>query len=570
MKLRSRVFFILAGMWIFISLVLYIDSRLTLENNYKKIEKTEAIMNVQRAQKAFDNMLYSLQMLNTDWAQWDDAWHFMQDKNQKFVMTNMAFTTFSNAKINLILFFDASGKLFSGKNYDLLANKFVPIPESLLSYLSARPALTKMNSMQSGKAGIISLPDGAVLMSILPVLTSQGKGPANGALMMGYFLNNEHLKKLSQTLDMNLYFYLLPFKSKNELLNVAYNSLINGEKYFIEPSGKKIIYGFTLINDVDGHPAAMLGVSMPRTLYAEGLMTIQHYLIIVIGIGVIVLISMMYLLKIFVLDRVLSVSRQVISINSESSFSQRIKMGGKDELEEMVVALNSLMEIIELTQEQLKYRIQQRTEKLERLSDLNKNLFTEMNRQKAVEVQLRKDEKLLKQMAYYDVLTGLPNRIFFHELLRNEIAKTRDNDTSIAVLFLDVDKFKSINDQYGHEIGDKFLKHTAQLLKNRMRDSDVVARLSGDEFILFLTHVTDRMTIDWVAEDILKNIYIPLKIDGIEITSTFSIGISIYPADGLTIEELERNADLAMYYAKKQDGNAYYYFDAIKQDKINI
>lgn len=276
------------------------------------------------------------------------------------------------------------------------------------------------------------------------------------------------------------------------------------------------------------------------------------------------------MLKVFVLDRVIDVNKQLTAISTDSRFNKRIKIAGHDELNNMVKTMNTMMEIIELTQEQLKYRIFLRTEELERLSKLNKNMYSEMSKQKEVESKLRAGEKMLRHLAYYDMMTDLPNRLFFNEILQKLLAKSNRDGSGIVVLFIDIDKFKSINDTYGHATGDKFLIHIAQKLKSAIKESDTAARLAGDEFIACLTNIRGKSLINSVVEKILKEISVPLKIDELEIQSTFSIGISIYPEDGENIEALEKHADLAMYYSKNMPGNTYYFYDEVRANIQNI
>jgi diguanylate cyclase (GGDEF)-like protein len=276
---------------------------------------------------------------------------------------------------------------------------------------------------------------------------------------------------------------------------------------------------------------------------------------------------MIYLLKTLVLNRLLNVGKQVIDINSEAKFDHRIQITGKDELTEMVASLNSMLELIELTQEQLKYRISRRTKDMEKLSQLNRNLFKEMSKQRSIEAKLREDEKLLRQMAYYDTLTGLPNRALFNELLQQALTRAEHTKSKVAILFIDVDKFKKMNDTYGHDFGDKFLKVIATRLKQILKDNGVAARLAGDEFILFLSEILDKSAVDTAAASIFEYLTAPLNIDNIRFIPTFSIGISLYPDDGHTIEQIINAADLAMYYAKKQDGNSYRYYSAIENKR---
>lgn len=562
MKLRSKVFIILISMWAIISLLIYIDSKLTLTRDFESLEKRQVLKEIDRTRKAYNNILRALNIFTNDWARWDDAYNFAADKNQKFIQTNVVPTTYENANLNFILFFDNAGKLFYGQAYDLKQHKFVPIPTDLINYLEAHPTFTKHEGLTSSHTGMLKTNEGYIVMTSAPILTSNGKGPIHGALMMGFYWDELHIQKLAATVEMNLEFYPLPLVNTDPVIINAYNFLKQHHHNYITPKNHDYIYGFTLIRDISGEPISMVRIEIPRTLYTEGLMTIKHYLIIVILLGIIMLIAMWNILKLFVLNRVIDVSNQVIDIKTKCQFTDRIKISGNDELSSMVSAMNSLMEIIELTQEQLKTRLSKGTEKLEHLSRLNKNLFAEISHQKAVELKYREEEKLLRQMAHHDELTGLPNRFYFNELLNNAIDVATRIHSRLAILFLDIDKFKLINDTYGHSIGDNYLKHVAKLIKNVVKN-DIVARLSGDEFIIFLNNIADKNAINIIIGELFEQLKTPMIVDSREILSTFSIGISLFPDDGQTAEELKKLADLAMYFAKQHHGNTYFYFDNV-------
>jgi diguanylate cyclase (GGDEF)-like protein len=340
-----------------------------------------------------------------------------------------------------------------------------------------------------------------------------------------------------------------------------------GANHAIITNKDKDVYGYFFIRDITNKPIAIMRITMPRTTYIEGIKTVHYYLGIMIVIGILVTILVWYLLKIFVLNRIISVSEQVAQISSYSKFSNRINIKGNDEISQMVATINSMMEIIHLSQQQILYRMSTNTDELEHLSLLNRNLFTEMSRNKYAATQLKEQEKLLRQVAFYDGLTGLPNRIFFNEIVKKQLASIKADTTAlIAFLFLDADKFKSINDSYGHDIGDKYLKHVASILESTLRETDIVARLGGDEFIIALSNCKDKETIGMVANKLLHNLATPFVLNDFKIALTFSIGISLFPQDGSTIEILEKHADMAMYYAKKHDGNSFHFYDQIKKN----
>lgn len=179
-----------------------------------------------------------------------------------------------------------------------------------------------------------------------------------------------------------------------------------------------------------------------------------------------------------------------------------------------------------------------------------------------IEITERKRmEEEIKHMAHHDALTGLPNRRLFMDILRLEQAKARRSKGKFAVLFLDLDKFKYINDTLGHDTGDALLREAAQRLRRTIRTSDSVARIGGDEFNILLTDIAHTEDVVTIAEKIVAAFKLPCVIGGHELHTSTSIGIGIYPDDGENSEELFRKADIAMYHAKETGGNTYQFYD---------
>lgn len=172
------------------------------------------------------------------------------------------------------------------------------------------------------------------------------------------------------------------------------------------------------------------------------------------------------------------------------------------------------------------------------------------------------NEEIIMQFAYYDILTGLPNRKLFQDLIKKEMAKAQRNKSSLAIMFVDIDRFKVINDTLGHSIGDELLMTIARRLTNAVRESDIVCRFGGDEFIILIPEVTDLKNVAIIASKINKAFSEVFMIKNNEIYITASVGISIFPSDGFEMETLIRNADCAMYLAKKQEKNTYQFYNS--------
>ena len=167
----------------------------------------------------------------------------------------------------------------------------------------------------------------------------------------------------------------------------------------------------------------------------------------------------------------------------------------------------------------------------------------------------------LKFLAQHDSLTRLPNRVLGSELIERAMLGNRRRDLQVALLFVDLDNFKDINDSLGHSAGDEFLKEVSLRLLTAVRVADVVCRQGGDEFLIGLPDMTSNDDIAQVAKNVLQHMQAPFTLRDTEILASCSIGIAVYPKDGHSFEELLRHADLAMYQAKESGRNTYRFFD---------
>ncbi len=173
----------------------------------------------------------------------------------------------------------------------------------------------------------------------------------------------------------------------------------------------------------------------------------------------------------------------------------------------------------------------------------------------------KRSEEMLRYQACHDLLTDLGNRNLFNEQLYKAIANAQRYHHNCAIMFLDLDRFKNINDTLGHDIGDKLLQSLAQRLKSCLRSGDTLARWGGDEFTLLLSEIFEPNDAATVAEKILTTLKQPFQILNYQLYLNLSIGIAIYPQDGETPETLLRNADIALYRIKEQGGGNYQYFN---------
>jgi diguanylate cyclase len=208
-----------------------------------------------------------------------------------------------------------------------------------------------------------------------------------------------------------------------------------------------------------------------------------------------------------------------------------------------------------------------RAQKYDQMREANENLLVAAVNAMTMKEAAEQISAQMSHMAERDGLTGLPNRALLSDRLAQSILFARRHNKKLALMFLDLDHFKRINDSFGHKIGDQLLQSVAKRLQAGIRHSDTVSRHGGDEFVILLAEIEEVQDAAVIAEKLVKAMEEPHLIDGHKINITFSIGISIYPDDARDIETLFRNADAAMYYAKKIGRNRYGMFSSDMNDR---
>ena len=218
----------------------------------------------------------------------------------------------------------------------------------------------------------------------------------------------------------------------------------------------------------------------------------------------------------------------------------------------LVVAIKEAKEELKQANELLESQVIQRTAELKSAND---KLHHDLEERKRVEQSIR-------HMAHHDALTGLPNRSLFRDRLTHAMAQADRYHQRLAVMFLDLDRFKAINDTLGHNVGDQLLKIAAERLRSCVRDSDTVARLGGDEFTVIVEDIVEDHDAAAVAQKILDTLSQPFNLYGHEVFISVSVGVTLYPSDDENADNLLRNADSAMYRAKEFGRNNFQFYVA--------
>jgi diguanylate cyclase (GGDEF)-like protein len=285
-------------------------------------------------------------------------------------------------------------------------------------------------------------------------------------------------------------------------------------------------------------------------------------------LGIVAAVLLMSMLVTFVLstrlqriitDPLLRLSAIARQVRTENNYSLRVSGENEDELGNLITDFNAMLDEIQSRDNELmEHRAMLEERVIQRTSELeiaNAELAASKSQAEAV-------AKRMEYHAHHDALTGLPNRLLLNDRIIAELAHARRQHGRLALLFLDLDRFKIINDSLGHAVGDQLLRVIARRLGNCVREEDTVARLGGDEFMVLLPRISGPSDAGRIARKVIDCLVNPISCNGHELHITTSVGISIYPHDGTDAETLIKHADISMYRAKELGRNKAIYYTA--------
>lgn len=558
MKLRNKVLIAVGLAWMLFLALTYVGSKYFLLNSFIRLEQDRADKDLSRIDQALEQINYTLYTFTSDWGHWDDAYSYVQGKNPQFVPGNLNMTAYLNSTINLLSYWDDHDKIAVGIAVDTDKGKQVAYPQGIEKYVYPGSMILDRNDVKKDVSGYILLPDGVMMIAATAVTNGDKTTTPYGAMVNGRFLSPKILGKIEDQTKLSLKLLLPDQIKNNSALNDTFKTISeNKSGHTSHPISKTTLQGYTVIRDIFQKPIAMFEMTSPRSIFLTGMDAINYYLISFLALGVVFSLLLLWLLRALIIKRLEKLDREVATISKNNQLSRRVDATGTDELSSVSSQINKMLGIIEASQSQLEKRVEERTEELQKT---NVQLQQEITERKTVEQELIVHKEHLVRLAHYDSLTSLPNRVFFNEILNKTINHAGRHKKMLAILFIDLDRFKTINDALGHPTGDLVLKEIAHRFTGVLRAGDILARLGGDEFIILLNDITSAKYASPVAEKLLEICAQPVKVSNHEFFITTSIGICIYPTDGTSLEDLQKNADMAMYKAKKSGGGVYHYF----------
>lgn len=550
MRLRSRVLLVVATITAVLLTGQYVLSNGLLLGNYRDLEQDSMRRDVQRATRALDQLVEDLHVKTVDWAEWDDTYRFMKDHNTGYVRSNLLESGLATMHLDLVVYCDLRWRIVRAFPVHRVLHVAPPDPSAAVREIQGLRCPGAAPTSRLGLSGLVEQPNGPLLVSARPILTTSGRGPAQGWLVFGRYFDREMEQKLGGRTRMDVHFHDIPGGRVPRADLGTLSRLCAHPGTLVWPQDGERIAAASLVSDLSSRPLLLLEVHSPRLIYQQGLRA-SRYLVSLIGVASLVFsVVVLVLLERLVLSRVLALSMQVQHIAIDGSWIERVRLGGGDELAALGERINAMLDA--------QARLHESQQEEARLRAHNEEL----------EAEVAERVRQIEHQALHDPLTELPNRALFLDRLGLALRRARRSHIGVAVLYLDVDDFKNVNDSKGHEAGDHLLMEVAVRLRGSVRPGDTVSRLGGDEFTVVLEELHSVAEAEEVAERVVGSLRSPIHIPPDEVFASGSIGIAYSALADSDAETLLRNADTAMYVAKANGKGGYATFHQGMNDRV--
>ncbi|WP_052487612.1 EAL domain-containing protein [Gordoniibacillus kamchatkensis] len=509
--------------------LLYVISKSMLLDNYERLELSSVRENMKQSLLAFFDEYTNLGAITINYAGWDDTYNFVARpaipaENDPYLTDNYTDSLFVSSRLNATLLFNNEKRLYFGKAYDYAEKRALPHPGTLVeALLKEHPSFLEHPVESSRKQGLLIVDNKPMIAASYPVLTSNNEGPVHGTLVFVRYLDSNYIKYISEKTDMPFSISIVEPSFSPPPDAVMIGGPGNRSLPFWTVSDKTTVRSFCLLTDIDSKPALLLEYSKPRALVKEANNGIMFYLLYFALSGFVFFFIVSFVLQRTLFARLNRTISGMNAIEEKQDFSIRIPESGKDEITKLEKSFNHMMSSLEHAQSEIHYQ------------------------------------------AYHDPLTGLSNRKAFYAQLEKTIMHSSRDRVRFALLFVDLDRFKFINDTMGHHAGDLLLVEVAERLRQCLSDEDFVCRLAGDEFCIITRSVRDSSQIEQLAQAIQRAFEAPFDLHGHRASVSASIGISLYPEHGTDSESLLHHSDVAMLEVKETGKNHYrWYADSME------
>ncbi|MEQ9325948.1 MAG: EAL domain-containing protein [Rhodospirillales bacterium] len=473
---------------------------------FEEIEMREARAAVSRINNAIQGQLEELERLALDWSYWDDTWEFAQDRNQEYVTSNLVIETFVDIDISVIWFVDRQGQTIWTRMLADTKDRLFD-PDDVPSTIAEGHVFHAMLDTETTTRGFLEFGGKLHLVVASPILKSDSSGGIQGFLMFGRLFDDAHIELIAERLHQNVngstgietVLADMPEAVRSEILSEPARTPI------LDFSGSEAISGYLRIDTLEGRPATMITTVVPRDIRRVGADTVVlSAMLLLISVGSALAIGFALARK-TIASPVQSLVDHIDYIGRTGDLDREVDLSGKAEFSRIAGAFNKM-------------------------------------------------QQDLQKLTHFDPVTGLPNRILFRDRASQAMIRSQREGRKTAIMFIDLDRFKYVNDTFGHDFGDNVLRAVGERLSKNIRTSDTVARLGGDEFAIVAGNLDGPRDAEALAKTLIKTFEEPVSAADRDSFVGASMGITLFPEDGSSIEDLLKNADIAMFRAKAAGG----------------
>jgi PAS domain S-box-containing protein len=350
MTLRSKTLLVVGVALLALNLALYAVVSRLVRDSFSNLEQQEARENVTRVIQAFNDVVSRLDFFSRDYAEWSDTYAFVQDRNQGYIDTNITDRALAYLRLNLTVYVDGACHVVFATGFDLQTSRRTPTPPLILDRLKPGDSLVRHLGSGGSLAGVLLLPEAPMLVASRPILNNLGEGPATGTLIWGEYLSPAILKEISDRTRFVISFHRADESAMPADFRAAFEELSRGTKAVVRTLDAETIAGYALTPDVDGKPALVWRVDIPRRIYRQGQVTTRYLATSLLVVGLTFVALTLLLLEKTVLARLQKLSGGIASIRTSSDLSRRLPVEGLDELGRLAETLNASFEALDRSQ----------------------------------------------------------------------------------------------------------------------------------------------------------------------------------------------------------------------------
>jgi diguanylate cyclase (GGDEF)-like protein/PAS domain S-box-containing protein len=576
-------------------------------DNVADIESRDVDMQSQQLQRGFATELDDLYAAMGDYAIWNETAAFARGERPQFLTDSLNPGALVRLNVDTFLVLDRNLETRVSLALDATAAQEYEIPPDPELLAAIKQAVTsgQLNVTNDSVRGIVQRARGPALFAVRPVFDSTGNGPPQGWIAFARAFTPTVVARMGRFSPWPVTGFPVANLDRAgvpaEVREWVHHSPLTAS-LLTRVAGRNHLTGYLVLRDQLGTPIWLIALEIPRSAYAQAKRTTLYQTIL---LGLLVTGFTIVAMLLVARSRRLNADRLSLEsryraiieqaqdgllvadartgeiVDANPAVQQQLGFtldelrgrsvlsvlrGPNDSQDPVIATLARVepsrgIELVQWLKDGRQMDVEVSCVPIEsRDRRLVSYLMRDLSERKKAQTQLLANQQRLDKLANHDHLTGLPNRLFLQAHLPEAIARCQENGQMLAVLFLDLDRFKHINDSRGHEVGDKLLQEIAKRVRAAVRPADIVVRMGGDEFVVVLHKVNSPDEVGIAATRINEVLSAPVMIDGRALVATVSIGVSLYPRDGASMGELLKHSDTAMYQAKDLGRNNFQVF----------